>query len=865
MAKIIGIGNALVDVLVPLHDEGVLRQLGLPVGGMTLLDEHDFQKVYRHVALMTQQRATGGSASNTIHALSAVGDEVGFIGMTGDDEAGRFFAAQAHERGIDARLSVLPQQNTGTAFTFITPNGQRTFATHLGAAACMKPTLQTADLKDYDIIHVEGYLVQDHDLILHVLRTAKEAGLTVSFDLASWNIVRQDHDFLCQLVSDYVDIVFANEEEAAEFSEQDDPEEALWQLSRITRQAIVKVGSRGALGMNNSDTQGHHVFVPAQKQSQVKDTTAAGDFFAAGFLHRWARGASLSSCLDAGCRLAGEVIQVLGTQVSAERLRQALAVMAFLLAWLPGMGARAQQAGRSSFDVSRNLEIFADIYRQLDMFYVDILSADTAVMWAIDGMLGQIDPFTTYFSTENEDELRAMATGKYAGIGAVIRPYKKENRTAIEEPYEGCPAHEAGVRAGDIILTIDGKDTKGWGNQKVSQSLRGEPGTTFELRVRRPGHKKPLSFKITRRQIQTPPVPWYGMLDGHPGVGYIYLSSVTEQCSKVVRHAFTDLKRQGMQQLILDLRDNPGGAVSEAVEIVGMFVPKGSLVVSTKGKVAATCHDYRTPSEPLDTVMPIAVMVNGSSASAAEIISGALQDLDRATIFGQRTYGKGLVQAIREVPYRGQLKITTARYYIPSGRCIQAYDYRHRTADGAATALPDSLTREFRTRLGRIVRDGGGIQPDSILRVDSVPTAIYELLSSDALFDWVTDYVAQHPDVPPVKTFTLTDADYASFIEAIRTSDFSFANRSLSLLRSLRQMARAEGRLERSEAQFQALEEQLKQVDVATDLQHFRQYLQPHLEVEIMNRYLFQKGAMQKQVLQNKDIRRVAAFLEASR
>ncbi len=517
--------------------------------------------------------------------------------------------------------------------------------------------------------------------------------------------------------------------------------------------------------------------------------------------------------------------------------------------------------GQTGFDISRNLEIFADIYRQLDMFYVDTLSADTAVRWAIDGMLSEIDPYTVYFPDNDQDDLKTMATGRYAGIGAIIRAYKKEDRCAIEEPYEGSPAQEAGVRAGDVILSIDGKDTKGWPVADVSKNLRGEPGTTFELRVQRQGEKKPLAFKITRRQIQTPAVPWYGFVDKAHQVGYLYLTSVTEKCSRDVRYAITEMRQQGMKKLILDLRDNPGGAVVEAVEIVGMFVPKGSLVVSTRGKLPASCHEYRTPDEPIDSVMPLAVLVNSGSASAAEIISGALQDLDRAVILGQRTYGKGLVQGIREVPYRGNLKITTARYYIPSGRCIQAYDYRHRTRDGAATTLPDSLTHEFRTRLGRPVRDGGGILPDSVLIVDSVPTMVYDLFSSDAYFTYCNNYAATHEAIATPEHFSLTDAEYADFIEQIAASDFTYNARTATALNQLRQLARAEGRYEDARAAFDALEAKLKENDLRADLQRFRHHIQPYLESALISRYYHNRGSIQHHALNDKDVKKAVETL----
>ena len=527
------------------------------------------------------------------------------------------------------------------------------------------------------------------------------------------------------------------------------------------------------------------------------------------------------------------------------------------------MTAGAQeQKKQTGFDISRNLEIFADIYRQLDMFYVDTLSADTAVRWAISGMLSEIDPYTVYFPDDDQEDLKTMATGRYAGIGALIRQYKKENRTAIEEPYEGSPAQEAGVRAGDIILTIDGKDTKGWTTAEVSKNLRGEPGTTFELRVQRQGEKKPLAFKITRRQIQTPAVPWYGIVDEASHTGYLYLSTVTEKCSRDVRHAITEMREQGMERLIFDLRDNPGGAVVEAVEIVGMFVPKGSLVVSTRGKLAATCHEYRTPAEPIDTVMPLAVLVNSGSASASEIISGALQDLDRAVIMGQRTYGKGLVQGIREVPYRGQLKITTARYYIPSGRCIQAYDYRHRTHDGAAMTLPDSLTHEFHTRLGRPVRDGGGILPDSILATDSMPSMVYDLYNSDAFFTYCNQYASTHETIAAPQDFRLSDEDYAAFTEAMAESDFTYNGRTAAAMEQLRMIAKFEGRYDDVAAEFSSLESKLKENDLRRDLQRFREHIQPYIETELISRYYFQRGAMQHQALRDKGVQRAIDYLK---
>lgn len=536
-------------------------------------------------------------------------------------------------------------------------------------------------------------------------------------------------------------------------------------------------------------------------------------------------------------------------------VRASVIITALLLILVPG---KAQEHRTGGFDITRGLETFADIYRQIDMYYVDTISADTALRWAIDGMLMEVDPFTNFIPLNQQDEFRATTSGRYAGIGAGIRAMKDSKRVVISEPYEGFPAARAGVKAGDIILSIDGKDVKGWKVDKVSENLRGEPGTKFELKVERPGARKPLSFKLVRENIKLPAVTWYDIIDPQKGLGYIYLSSVTDDCASEVRNAIMDLKQKGMKSLLLDLRDNPGGAISQAVEIVGMFVPKGSLVVSTKGKLPSTCYDYLTPDEPIDTVMPLHVLVNGNSASAAEIISGAWQDLDRATVWGRRTYGKGLVQAVRDVPYHGKLKITTARYYIPSGRCIQAYDYRHRTADGAATTLPDSLTREFHTRAGRPVRDGGGILPDSLIALDTIPTMVTDLYYSDQFFDYITGYVQAHPTIATPDRFSLTDDEYTAFADAIAKTEFKYNGRSATMFAGVRQMARAEGLLDdEARALADSLEARLKRKDIRSDLLRHRSYVQPYLEEEIVNRYYHERGSMQLHIRDDKEVNTV--------
>lgn len=531
-------------------------------------------------------------------------------------------------------------------------------------------------------------------------------------------------------------------------------------------------------------------------------------------------------------------------------------VYIYIIMCLLPLGALAQKKENTNSAISRNLELFNDIYKQLDLFYVDSLNADTVIGWGIRSMLQQVDPFTDYYPDDDE-ELRQMATGKYAGIGSIIRYSRKEQRAVISEPYEGTPSQLAGVRAGDVILAIDGKDVKGMGTPKVSGMLRGEAGTTFELKVRRGREEK--TFLITRQMIQLPQVPYSGMLsDGQ--TGYIFLTGFTEGACREVRDALEEVRRQGAKRLVLDLRGNPGGAVNEAVDIANLFLPKGKKVVYTKGKMARTNREYYTATEPVDSLMPLVVLVDGGSASASEIVSGALQDFDRAAIMGTRTYGKGLVQMMRELPFHGTLKLTTSRYYIPSGRCIQAYDYRHLNADGSAGVVPDSLTKVFHTAGGREVRDGGGIKPDVEVKPDSLPTIVSELVSSDEFFDCVTNFCLAHPTIPPVGEFRLSDEDYAAFADSIGASGFEAGKPAKELLKVLRDVIRREGYQEATRAELDALEAKLT-YDVRADLMRFRKEVEPYLYDEIVHRYYYQKGGVQQQLLDDPCIERALQVL----
>lgn len=520
----------------------------------------------------------------------------------------------------------------------------------------------------------------------------------------------------------------------------------------------------------------------------------------------------------------------------------------------------AQKSDNHNFEISKNLEIFNDIYKQLDLFYVDTLSADTVIEWGIDAMLRQVDPFTEYYPEEGLDALKEMTTGKYAGVGAIIRYYKKEDYVMIVEPLEDSPARDAGVKAGDLIVAIDGEDMKGKNTQEVSNQLRGDAGSTFELSVKRTGVEEPLVFKVTRRNIAMPPVPYYGMVSD--SVGYIYFERFVDGCSRDVRRAVVDLKEKGAKSLVLDLRSNGGGLLREAVEVANLFIPRGKKVVYTKGKLASVNSEYYTEKEPLDLDIPMVVLVDGGTASSAEIISGAWQDLDRAVIVGRRTYGKGLVQMIRELPYHGSLKVTTSRYYIPSGRCIQAYDYRHLNPDGSAGTVPDSLTRVFKTAGGREVRDGGGIKPDVVVEPDSLPSIVYDVAASDVLVEYVNRFANAHPSIAPAGEFSLSDEDYDDFVKLVEQSDFTYKRRTEEVMKLLESAARFEGCYEEAKPEFEALAKKLSG-GVGADLEKpkNKKAIKESLESNIVSRYYFNRGAILQQLKDDKDLKTALEIL----
>ena len=507
----------------------------------------------------------------------------------------------------------------------------------------------------------------------------------------------------------------------------------------------------------------------------------------------------------------------------------------------------AQNNKDHNLDVAKSLDVFNAIYKNLDYMYVDTLNATDVVGTAINSMLESLDPYTSYYPEDKAAEYKEMMTGKYAGVGAVISYNFKIKRVVINEPYEGMPAAEAGLRKGDIILSIDGEDMTKQTNQYVSDHLRGDAGTTLVLKVLRPATGKKLTMKITRKAIQMPYLPYYGLQPD--GIGYINYAQFFDGTSKDFRRAFLDLRQKGAKKLVIDLRNNGGGNVQDAISILNMFLPKGKTLLTMKCKIKNANSTYTTTVEPVDTVMPIVVLVNGQTASASEITSGALQDYDRAVILGTRTYGKGLVQVPNvPLPYNGKLKLTTAKYYIPSGRCIQAVNYRH-SKGGYTEHVPDSLTSLFHTAAGREVRDGGGIKPDVEVKGDSLPNiALYldRVDTTSVLLNYEVDYLKTHPTVASPSEYEFSDADYEVLKQQIVESGFTYDRLSDKYLKDLGRMAQFEGYYDDSKAEFEALKKKLTH-NLAKELDwpYNKEKIKQMVALDIMSMYYYQKGAIE--------------------
>lgn len=497
----------------------------------------------------------------------------------------------------------------------------------------------------------------------------------------------------------------------------------------------------------------------------------------------------------------------------------------------------AFKAQDRNFLISKNFDIFHSLFRELNLFYVDSTDVDQVFSNAIDGLLSSYDPYTTYIPESQMSELKYITTGEYGGIGAIIS--KRGEAIIIAEPYENMPAQEAGLLFGDELVEIDGISMAGKSVSFASDCLKGQPNTTLELLIRREGEKKLIKKSLQRKLIQMNPVEYAGLLK--PGVGYVYLSSFTDKSYQELKQTLINLNKQGAHSLILDLRDNGGGLLSEAVSICNLFVDKGEIIVTTKGKVPQWDKTYKTLTEPLFKDMPVVVLTNKLSASSSEIVAGALQDLDRAVILGSRTFGKGLVQTTRELAYNGVLKVTTAKYYIPSGRCIQAVNY----SNGRSGRLPDSLTTRFSTRNGRPVRDGGGISPDVSCVEKEYSNFCWQLVNNLHCFDFANDYYRKHAKISTVENFKLSEQDFKDFGDYVRNSNFTYELYSKNKLNELRKLLESEGYWEEVSDDFKSLESKLVH-DLDKDLETFRTDIERILSLEIIRRYYYQKGEIQE-------------------
>ncbi|MCR5365751.1 MAG: PDZ domain-containing protein [Prevotella sp.] len=507
--------------------------------------------------------------------------------------------------------------------------------------------------------------------------------------------------------------------------------------------------------------------------------------------------------------------------------RYILLMTAVLLA----VGGWAQEVKNHNLEVAKNLEIFNALYRNLDMMYVDTLDANKVVTAGIDAMLNTLDPYTEYYPEERQKDLKQMLTGKYAGIGALIRYHQKLKRCVIEEPYEGMPAAVNGLKKGDIILQIDDSLMTDKTTSYVSSHLRGEPGTTFLLKIQRPSTGKKMTFKITRQSIKMPEITWYGMLPNQ--TGYIALNTFTGEPSKQMRLAFVDLKKQGAEKLILDLRGNGGGSLSECVDILNMWLPKGLKIVETKGKLKRANNEYKTRLEPIDTVMPLVVLVNKETASASEITSGALQDLKRGVIIGTRTYGKGLVQVPNiDLPYNANLKLTTSRYYLPSGRGIEMKD---------------------------------GLKPDIEVKPDTLANiTLYldRLDSTETVLDYVVEYIGKHPTIAPAADFHLTDADYADFKQRVIKAGFTYDQLSKKQFEEMEKAMKFEGYYDEAKAELEALKAKIDHHDLNSDLDRHRDEIQQMLEQDIVSAYYYQGGQLQVGLRNDKTLQEAQRILD---
>ena len=535
-----------------------------------------------------------------------------------------------------------------------------------------------------------------------------------------------------------------------------------------------------------------------------------------------------------------------------------------VVVFLGSIGIAATSITTEYFEISKNLEIFATLYKELNTYYVDDIDPNEFMQEGIDAMLLSLDPYTNFYSEAEIENYRFETTGKYGGIGSLIK--QDDDFIVISEPYEGYPADKSGLIAGDKIFAVDGNLVKGKTSDEVSKFLKGEPGTSLSVEILRPqldGSDKAMVLEITREEVKVNNVPFYGLVEND--IAYIKLSNFTQQAGKEVEDAFKELKNEhpNLKGLVLDLRGNPGGLLHEAVNITNVFVDKGELVVFTKGKVEEWDKDFKTINEPLDTELPLVVLTNRGSASASEIVSGAVQDLDRGVVVGQKTFGKGLVQTTRKLTYNTQLKVTTAKYYIPSGRCIQAINYAEKDEDGAVKRIPDSLKVEFQTRNGRVVYDGGGIDPDVATEVEYLSDVSVSLSRKDLIFDYVTIYKLNNPDLRDGIDFRVNDTEYADFVAWVQDKDYEYSTESESMLAEFKEVAEEEEYFDAIAAEFKALESKIHS-DKKNDLIKKSDEIKRLLENEIVTRYFYRKGAIQNSFVYDVEVAKAVELIQNS-